>query len=182
MSEQPTYAPVEALEALVAQRVRFVVIGGFASQLRGSPSLTGDTDVCYARDRVNLERLARALRDLKASLRGAPEDVLFKLDSKTLEAGDHFTFDTTAGALDVLGHPSGIPGGYEELERAADQLEIAPGLAVQVASVDDIIRMKRAAGRPKDLIEVEVLGALRDEIDEQALAEHRRRRSRRSGA
>jgi hypothetical protein len=178
MSERPTYAPVDALEALAARRVRFVVIGGFASQLRGSPSLTGDTDVCYARDRQNLERLARGLRDLEATLRGAPSDVPFRLDGRTLEAGDHFTFDTTAGALDILGTPSGIPGGYDELERASDEMEIAPGLSVKVASIDDLIRMKRAAGRPKDLIEVEVLGALRDEIDEQALAEHRRRKQR----
>jgi hypothetical protein len=179
MPELPPHAPVDALEALKARRVRFVVIGGFASQLRGSPSLTGDTDVCYARDPGNLERLALALTDLEASPRGAPKDVLFVLDARTLEAGDRFTFDTTAGALDILGQPSGIPGGYEELERAADDMEIAPGLSVKVASIDDIIRMKRAAGRPKDLIEVEVLGALRDEIDDQALAEHRRRRSRR---
>jgi hypothetical protein len=178
MPELPPHAPVDALEALTARRVRFVAIGGFASQLHGSPSLTGDTDVCYARDVKNLERLALALRDLKASLRGAPKDLPFKLDAPTLEAGDHFTFDTTAGALDVLGHPSGIPGGYEELERAAAEMEIAPGLAVLVASIDDLIRMKRAAGRPKDLIEVEVLGALRDEIDDQTVAENRRRRAR----
>jgi hypothetical protein len=178
MSELPPHAPVDALEALVARRVRFVVIGGFASQLRGSPSLTGDTDLCCARDAENLERLALALSDLEASLRGAPRDLPFASDVRTLEAGDHFTFDTTAGALDILGHPSGIPGGYEELERAADQMEIAPGLSVTVASIDDMIRMKRAAGRPKDLIEVEVLGALRDEIDEQAIAENRRRSSR----
>ncbi|HZA27440.1 MAG TPA: hypothetical protein VE915_07325 [Actinomycetota bacterium] len=179
MPELPPHAPVDALEALVARRVRFVVIGGFASQLRGSPSLTGDTDVCYARDAENLERLALALSDLEASLRGAPRSVPLVPDAKTLQAGDHYTFDTTAGALDILGHPSGIPGGYEELERAADDMEIAPGLTVRVASIDDIIRMKRAAGRPKDLIEVEVLGALRDEIDAQAVAEHRRRRESR---
>jgi hypothetical protein len=172
------YRPLDALEALVRHRVRFIVTGGFGAQLRGSPSITGDTDVCYARDDENLERMEKALRGLHATLRGAPNDVPFVLDANTLRMGDHFTFDTDAGALDILGHPSGVPGGYEELERAADPMEIAPGLTVTVASLDDLIRMKRAAGRPKDLIEVEVLGALRDEIDEQAMAERRRRRSR----
>jgi hypothetical protein len=44
-------------------------------------------------------------------------------------------------------------------------LELAQDLEVPVASLDDLIRMKRAAGRPKDRIELEILGALRDEID-----------------
>jgi hypothetical protein len=168
---------LDALEALVKYRVRFVVVGGIAANLRGSTTITNDLDICYARDGDNLERLVKALRDLKARLRGAPRDVPFRLDAKTLEMGDAFTFVTEAGSLDVTGHPSGIPGGYEELERAADEMTIGMGMTVQVASIDDLIRMKRAAGRPKDLIEVEVLGALRDEIDDQTLAEHRRRRS-----
>ena len=49
------------------------------------------------------------------------------------------------------------------------------GFTIRVASIDDLIRMKRAAGRPKDLIEVEVLGALRDEI---AASTDRRRAGR----
>ncbi|HWC32494.1 MAG TPA: hypothetical protein VG709_05135, partial [Actinomycetota bacterium] len=70
-----------------------------------------------------------------------------------------------------------IPGGFEQLERAADDVDL-DGFSVRVASIDDLIRMKRAAGRPKDLIEVEVLGALRDEIDAQAIEARRRRRRR----
>jgi hypothetical protein len=176
MPGEAPYAPLDALETLVKHRVRFIVIGGFGAQLRGSPSITGDTDICYALDDENLKRMARALNELHATLRGAPRDVPFLLDAETLKMGDHFTFDTDAGALDILGHPSGVPGGYEELERAADRLEIAMGVTVSVASIDDLIRMKRASGRPKDLIEVEVLGALRDEIDAQAAEERRRRR------
>ena len=168
---------LDALEILVKHRVRFVVIGGIAANLRGSTTLTQDIDVCYERDGDNLGRLAKALKELKARLRGAPSDVPFVLDAKTIAMGDHFTFVTDAGSLDILGHPSGIPGGYEELERAADNVELG-GFKVKVASIDDLIRMKTAAGRPKDLIEVEVLGALRDEIDEQALASRRRNRGR----
>jgi hypothetical protein len=171
------FEPLDALEILVKHRVRFVLIGGFAAQLHGSPMLTQDIDVCYAVEDVNLERMAAALQDLRATLRGAPTDVLFVLDAKTLRMGDHFTFDTEAGALDVLGHPSGAPGGYAELEPAADEFDLG-AFTVKVASIDDLIRMKRAAGRPKDLAAVEELGALRDEIDERAMAERRRKRRR----
>jgi hypothetical protein len=101
--------------------------------------------------------------------------VPFILDAKTLKMGDHLKFDTDAGALDILGHPSGIPGGYEELAPAADEMDLGT-FTVKVASIDDLIRMKRAVGRPKDLIEVEVLGALRDELDAQTAEERRRRR------
>jgi hypothetical protein len=171
------FAPLDAFEALLAHRVRFVVIGGFAAQLLGSSLLTGDLDVCYAREDENVERLAKALRDLHATLRGAPRDVPFVLDARVIRMGDHFSFDTDAGALDCLGTPSGIPGGYEELERAAEEFEAGPH-RVKVASIDDLIRMKRAAGRPKDLRVVEELGALRDEIDQQAVASGRRKRRR----
>jgi hypothetical protein len=175
--ERSPFAPLDAFEALIGHRVRFVVIGGFAAQLHGSSLLTGDLDVCYARRAENLDRLVGALRDLHATLRGGPRGVPFELDAKTLAAGDRFTFDTDAGALDCLGTPSGIPGGFEELERASEEVEI-DAYRVKVASLDDLIRMKRAAGRPKDLRVVEELGALRDEIDERALASRRGTRRR----
>jgi len=166
---------IRPLEVLSRHEVRFVVIGGIAARLRGSTTITNDADICYAREDENLERLVAALREIHAKLRGAPPDVPFLLDAKTIKMGDHFTFATDAGSLDCMATPSGIPGGFDELERAADEMDV-DGLNVRVASIDDLIRMKRAAGRPKDLIEVEVLGALRDEIDAQAAEERRRRR------
>ena len=176
MTERFEY--LDGVEMLVKHRVRFVLIGGVAANLRGSTTITNDLDVCYARDPDNLARLAKALRELHARLRGAPADVPFKLDANALERGDSFTFATDVGSIDVLGHPSGVPGGYEELEAAADDVELLGGITIKVAALDDLIRMKRSAGRPKDLVEVEILGALRDEIDAQAVAEHRRRRAR----
>jgi predicted nucleotidyltransferase len=172
------YEFLDALETLKKHRVRFVVIGGLGGRVRGSTTVTDDVDVCYARDDQNLVRMTTALKELHARLRGAPKDVPFLLDADTLKMGDRFTFDTDVGKLDILGHPSGIPGGYEELDRAADEIDMAFGLKVKVASIDDLIRMKRAAGRPKDLIEAEVLGALRDEIDARAAEERDRRRKR----
>lgn len=143
--------------------VSFLLIGGIAAVLHGSPTMTNDLDICYSRDRENLERLANALIDLKAKLRGAPEDVPFLLDPRTLAAGANFTCNTTAGALDCLAFPAGVKG-FDELAANAEEIDL-DGLRVQVAALNDLIRMKRAAGRPKDLVEVEILGALRDEIE-----------------
>jgi hypothetical protein len=160
---EPAFDPLGALRVLGDHGVRFVLIGGFAGALRGSPQITGDLDICHARDRANLERLASALRDLGASLRGAPVDVPFLLDARTLEAGDHFTFTTRAGPVDCLGSPAGTDG-FADLDASATDEEL-DGLVVRVASLEDVIRMKRAAGRPQDLIAVEWLSALRDELE-----------------
>jgi hypothetical protein len=143
--------------------VRFVVIGGVGARLHGSPTVTNDTDICYERSPENLEKLAAALRDLGATLRGVEDDVPFLLDAKTLAAGDHCTFTTLAGGLDCLGTPAGV-GGFDELVDGAVPFDV-DGLTVLVASIDDLIRMKRAAGRPQDLMAVEWLSAVRDEID-----------------
>ena len=109
MSEA-AFDPVTALRTLLDHDVRFVLIGGFAGALRGSPLITGDLDICYARDDANLERLAEALRSLEARLRGAPPDVPFLLDARTLRAGDLFTFSTSVGRLRHPGHALGDEG------------------------------------------------------------------------
>jgi hypothetical protein len=158
------FRPTEALTTLVHHDVRFVVIGGVAAAAHGSPSLTGDLDICYARDADNLERLAAALVELDARLRRAEGDVPFVVDARSLAAGDHFTFTTVAGDLDCLGTPAGTDG-FDDLAANAAELDL-DGLKVLVAAVEDLIRMKRAAGRPKDRAEIEILGALRDELEE----------------
>lgn len=158
-----SFDPLRILKLLQRHDVRFVVIGGIAGRLWGSTTVTNDLDICYARDRANLAALATVLRDLKAKLRTAHEDVKFAADARALENGDHFTFATIAGNLDCLGTPRGS-GGYETLARNAEAMDVG-GVTVHVAALQDLIAMKRAAGRPKDLIEVEILSAVRDEIE-----------------
>lgn len=128
--------------------------------------VTGDVDVCYARERENLERLAEALRALEARLRGPdlPDDLPFVLEARTLALGDTFTFRTGFGDLDILGTPSGT-GGFPDLDAGATEFEIREGLKVRVCSLDDLIRMKRAARRTKDLIQLEELAALKERIE-----------------
>jgi hypothetical protein len=156
------FDPIGLFRLLDANRVRYVVIGGFAGRLWGSTLITNDVDVCYARDRKNLESLADALREVDATLRGAPPGVPFLLDAKTLEAGDHFTFDTKLGPLDCLGTPQGSQG-YLDLIQGATVMDV-DGVAVPVAALEDVMRLKRAAGRPKDRAALEILAALQEEI------------------
>src|SRR6202011_3999617 len=108
------YDPLEALRTLQRHSVRFVVIGGVAGRLWGSPTMTNDVDICYARDPSNLERLAGALVELEARLRGVDDEVPFILDPRMLANGLDFTFMTRDGPLDVLGMPAGIEG-FDEL-------------------------------------------------------------------
>ena len=146
MSEAP-FDPVTALRTLLEHDVRFVLIGGFAGALRGSPVITGDLDICYARDDANLERLAETLRSLEARLRGAPPDVPFLLDARTLRAGDHFTFSTSVGPLDILGTPSGTKG-FADLDPNATD-EVVDGMT-DPGRVDRGPDPHEACGRPAE--------------------------------
>lgn len=163
MSPQPPFDPLAALRALRSAGVDFVVIGGVAARLHGSPSLTRDIDICYSRDLGNVERLAGALAALHATLRGVDEEVRFVLDARTLRAGANFTFITDAGDLDILALPAGVAG-YDELAQSAELVDLGD-ISVLVTTLDDLIRMKIASGRAKDRAEVEILSALRDERD-----------------
>lgn len=164
MRDETAFDPYNLLLELHTARVRFVAIGGVAARALGSPLITVDLDICYARDDPNLEALAGVLRRLNAGLRGVEPGPPFQPDAKTLANGDSFTFETDLGPFDILGTPSGTTG-YDDLATGAVKLDLE-GFTVLVAGIDDLIRMKRAAGRPKDLRVVEELGALREELDQ----------------
>lgn len=163
MSEHPLLQADLILRELLDAGVDLVLIGGLAAQVHGSPSLTGDVDVCFALDGENLDRLAGALQALVAIRREMLPGVRAPIDARALRAGDVFTLSTRYGDLDLLAHPD--PGlDFDSLAARSISAEIL-GVEVRVASLDDLIAMKRAAGRPKDRIELEILGALREELD-----------------
>lgn len=157
------FNPLLALQTLVDQGVEFVVIGSLAGRVRGSPTITNDLDICYRRERQNVARLATALQKLQATLRGAPPGIPFQLDAKTFLLGDSFTFETVAGNVDCLATPSGTAG-FSDLIEKAQKIDLSKGLEVWFAALPDLIRMKKAAARAKDLIEVEILTAVQEEI------------------
>lgn len=150
-AEPSEFRPERIIAALNDHHVDYVVIGGMGAILHGAPMPpTKDIDVTPDQDRENLGRLAAALRDLGATLRapGLTEGVVIPLDDRTFDNMTIMTFLTDAGPFDVSLRPDGTEG-YPDLVRSAVRVEFH-GNPVPVAALEDIIRSKNAAGRPKD--------------------------------
>ena len=162
MSRPPELRADEILRRLTARRIDFVVIGGIAAVLHGSPRNTYDLDICFAPDQANLDALGSVLVDLEAKLRGVKEEVPFVPDGQTLRKVELLTLTTSAGWFDLLRLPPGAPT-YERLRRNADRYDLGD-FTVLVASIEDLIAMKQTANRPKDLndiAELQAIGRLR---------------------
>ena len=158
MPDWPLFEPQRILGLLTARGVDFVLIGGYAAVLHGSPRVTRDLDVCYATDTTNLRALAKVLADLHARPAGTDDELPFVADERTLARVELLTLQTDAGALDLITAPAGAPG-YERLRSNAARYEIG-GFLVKVAEIDDLVLMKAAAGRPKDLADITELEAI----------------------
>ena len=162
MASWPDFRPTALIGALVQAGVDFVVIGGVAVVVQASPRFTRDLDISYATDTANLGRLGTLLVALDARLRGVEEDVPFTPDARILRHTRMLTLTTRDGDLDLLADPPGSPG-YPPLRRRADIVEL-DGVSVRIASLEDLIEMKRAAGRPQDEIDIESLEVARSSV------------------
>ncbi|MBA2336768.1 MAG: hypothetical protein H0V96_03245 [Acidimicrobiia bacterium] len=161
------FEPERILEVLAEHGVQFVVVGGLAAALHGVPHVTFDIDITPATDRDNLDRLSAALTDLGARIRTSaePAGLVFEHDGTSLASGQIWNLVTAHGDLDLTMMPSGTAG-YPEL--VADAVETNLGaVRVAVASLEAVIRSKRAADRPKDRAVLPLM--------EQTLKEVRRR-------
>lgn len=152
--------PVALLEVLLRHQVRFVVIGGIAAISHGYPLPTEDVDVTPSRDRENLERLARALRELGARLRSASDatGVPFPIDADMLRRAESWTLRTRLGDLDIVFVPAGTQG-FDDLSADAVLTDLGTTRPVRVliASLADVIRSKEAANREKDRAQLPAL-------------------------
>jgi hypothetical protein len=153
------FRPRRLLEHLTGNGVEYVVIGGIAASLHGSERNTFDLDISPDQEPSNLERLGVALIEIDARLRDIVEDVPFVPDGRSLAGIEILTLATALGPLDILTRPHGSPP-YSTLRRRATRMEIGAPAPVLVASIDDLIAMKRESDRPKDREDVERLEAL----------------------
>ena len=151
------------IRTLVDAGIDFIIVGGVAGTVHGSARLTRDVDVVYARSPENMRRLVDALSSHNPYLRGAPQGLPFLWDLNTIQRGLNFTLTTRLGDLDLLGELTG-GGGFEQLREHSSTVRVFDR-DVQVLDLDWLIRVKRAAGRPRDLEAVAELEALREERD-----------------
>jgi hypothetical protein len=149
------------IRLLVGNDIEFIIVGGAAATAHGSARLTLDLDIVYSRKPTNLQRIVKALQSLEPYLRGAPAGLPFEWSVATLQNGLNFTLITGLGPLDLLGEITG-GGTYEQLKSQSENINVA-GVKCLCLSLDALIRVKRAAGRPRDLEAIAELEKIRDE-------------------
>lgn len=156
--------PDELFACLARHDVRYVLIGGLAAVLHGSPLQTLDVDICPSRTPDNLGKLAAVLDEIDARIRAsdAPEGVGFPRDAAFLSRVDLLNLVTHFGDLDLSFTPSGTTG-FDDLSRQAVTMTIR-GATIAVASLEDVIRSKEAANRPKDQRSLPMLRQLLEEL------------------
>lgn len=151
-----------ALRVLRSHNVDFVVIGGFAVILHGAERYTKDVDIVPEPSRENLSRLWMALVELEAQPAELPDfrseemPVEFSLEG-IVEGGGNWVLHTRHGRVDVMQWVIGIES-YEDLRAGAVETIVPQiGATVWFAGLDDLLAMKREAGRPQDLIDITAL-------------------------
>lgn len=169
MASQPPvrFDPFRLLAALSSHGVEYVLVGGLAARLRGSPLVTRDVDITPETSPANLGRLAAALNALRpaeivpARRRPVPQVVTAAQLGRT----GLRSYLTDAGRVDVIPLlPHG--GDHAALLPGASRVDLGDGVVVVVAGLDDIIASKEAAGRPKDLADLARLYELREVLRE----------------
>ena len=143
--------------------MEFILVGGAAAIAHGSARLTFDVDVVYRRTPENIARLVAALAAHRPYLRGAPAGLPFVWDVETIRRGLNFTLTTDLGAIDLFGEIAG-GGTYDELRDHTGKITVF-GADCLCVTIEKLIAVKRAAGRPKDLEAISELESLREERD-----------------
>jgi hypothetical protein len=142
------FDPRAILAALEQEHVAYVVVGGLARVIQGSPESTRGVDVVPSVRPENLLRLERALEQL-----GVTGSVAEKIGREQV-----VTVRTSYGELRVIGEPAGTRRGYDDLRHHATREPIGEGLRPRVASPADLVRMLSALDRAEDAERLRLMG------------------------
>ncbi len=159
MSEPAEFDARELFRGLERHEVEYVTIGGIAIQAYGGQRLTQDLDVAIGASTENLARLAAALLDLDARILGpAGQRSRSVPTAALLGSSDQWHLITPHGPLDIVTLPAHL-GSFADMRARAHEVRLGE-LSIPIAHRDDLMRMKRAAGRPQDLADIRLLEAL----------------------
>jgi hypothetical protein len=153
----------KAVTSFAEHRVDYVIVGGVAIALHSSGYITHDLDICYSRTKENISRLVQALGRFDPRPRDWPMDLRFFFDESTIRNGTNFTFETSIGAVDLLGEVKGI-GSYRQALQNSLVYTIY-GVEVNAFDLNALIVSKTAADRPKDHLVLPELLALEEALD-----------------
>lgn len=146
---------LELLRRLSGAGLEFVVVGGTAAVLHGSSTATYDLDVLMLFNRDNCDRLLQAVSDLHPRLSHTPDKRPLSLSADELAGFRNLYLLTDLGRLDVLGSLPPVED-LQSVLHDAERMDVG-GVEVRVISLDTLIRVKEAMGRPKDkLMETEL--------------------------
>ncbi len=149
MDLQPDFK--EILAAFAARNVEYLLVGGWAVGFHGQPRLTKDLDLWIRPTPENLARARTALAQF-----GAPEAMLKELETAAPE--DVLWMGSPPLRIDIV---KGVPGGRFEEVYPQRVLATWSGIPVSIVGLDDLIVLKRASGRPQDLVDAEALEVVR---------------------
>lgn len=148
-----------ALEVLARHQVEFVVVGGVAVVAHGGSLMTRDLDILYRLERANVERLVAAFGELDAVAYGDPRKLQFRFEH--LYNTGHHLAETRAGRIDALGSIGKKADILFDTVIDQSVMMQAFGVAFQCLSLDRLIQVKRELARPRDLLAVQELEALK---------------------
>jgi predicted nucleotidyltransferase len=148
----------QLLRRLSEAGVEFVLVGGLAVNAWGVVRGTKDVDIVAAPDPENLKRLAKVAVGARGHVQKGEAflSTPFSIAAE-IASGERVAIETELGLLDVVQGLDGVPP-YAELRKSAINAEIL-GVNVAVCSIHSLREMKRAAGRPRDQVDLEDLDA-----------------------
>ncbi len=159
MPNELNYAQI--LDILTRYEVEFILVGGLAAIVHGSPLPTEDVDIVYRSSEQNRPRLAEALKELKAHYFD-PAGRYIEPDLARLATMRTHLLVTSSGRLDVM-QAIGRDLTYDDLLERSGEFEIED-FRVYVLNLETIIETKEEADRPKDRHALLFLRQLLDEV------------------
>ncbi|MEJ2542787.1 MAG: nucleotidyltransferase [Calditrichaceae bacterium] len=131
------------IKFLNEHKVRYLLVGGWAVGIYGNPRATKDIDFLISTDDENIENLLKALKEF-----GTP-----KVDKSVFQVkGNVFRIGRSPIQIDIINEASGIS--FEDCYKRKNPIKVDE-LVISVISREDLIENKRAAGRHRDLADIE---------------------------